>query len=120
MGEQAQEIERSIEKSIEAESGAAQSVMNRIIGHNIRVARKARGWTLMQLADAADTAYPVINRWELGYQIPSYKKVAQLARILERPETWFYVDHEAVEMVPQDNLVSASQRHGAGNAKSRP
>ena len=66
----------------------------------VRLARKHKGWTLTQMAEAVGRSKSNIGLWEQGMHSPSYEQVQQIAA-----ETGFPLPHE-VELDEKGNLVS--------------
>ena len=62
---------------------AAQDLDRVTFGKRLRVARKAFGWTLQQVADAAGISVTTISRAERGQLALSYEKFSALARALQ-------------------------------------
>lgn len=65
-----------------------------ILAANVRDARKAAGLTQHELAIALGRGDAMtVSRWERGEHKPSDESLLALARVLDRPVAWFYVDH---------------------------
>lgn len=73
----------------------------------VRLARKHKGWTLTQMAEAVGRSKSNVGLWEQGKHSPSYDQVKQIAA-----ETGFPLPHE-VELDPAGQLVSVP-RTGEG------
>lgn len=69
----------------------------------VRLARKHKGWTLVQLAEALDRSKSNVGLWEQGHHSPSYNQVLQIAA-----ETGFPLPHE-VEFEKDGKLVKKSR-----------
>lgn len=69
---------------IEAEKITLFSALPKDVGKQIREARKARGWTQSQLAEAAGTGQPVVSRIERGASLkqPTIELIDRCARAL--------------------------------------
>lgn len=63
-----------------AEAPADSAERNRIeFGRRLRALRKARGWTLAQLAERSGLAISTISKTERGLMAPTYDRMLQLA-----------------------------------------
>jgi transcriptional regulator with XRE-family HTH domain len=81
------------------------------IGRRIRNARKAKGWTLDQLATALDISRVSVWGWENGKTHPRPSRLAEVAAVLDLP-VHLLVDDEAPVEQPADhpsNLVLECQ-----------
>lgn len=68
----------------------------KIVGANIRLARKANGFSQVRLAKLLGIEQQQISRWERGVWEPSSASLHRLATELERPLWWFYQEHHEV------------------------
>ena len=57
----------------------------RLIGHNVRAARKAAGLTQAALSERTGIAVPHISRLEAGIHLPSVSTLKKVADTLEVP-----------------------------------
>lgn len=73
----------------------------------VRLARKHKGWTLTQMAEAVGRSKSNIGLWEQGKHSPGYDQVKQIAA-----ETGFPLPHE-VELDPAGQVI-AVPRVGEG------
>lgn len=53
------------------------------LGKSVREVREARGWSQVQLAEAAGMAQPAIARFEAGGTVPTIPVLERLAHALE-------------------------------------
>lgn len=62
---------------------------NNSIGNIIKKARKAKGWTQIELANEMGISQSVIVFWERGERIPRRKSLEKISRALEIPMDYF-------------------------------
>ena len=60
------------------------------LAERLKQARLSRNLTLEQVAEALDTSYPTIWRYEAGQRNPSGPTLHALAALYERPMDWFF------------------------------
>ena len=63
------------------------------VGRRIRNARKAKGWTLDQLAQALDISRVSVWGWENGKTHPRASRLADVAAALDLPVDQLVDDH---------------------------
>ena len=71
---------------MEDRSARLDEITTKPFGVWLRATRLARGWTMEELADAADTAQPVVSTIERGVRNASRKMVVRLAEALAQRE----------------------------------
>lgn len=81
-----------IKRNNDADSTAA----SRAIGERLRSARKAKGWTQPDLAEATGISQPEISKFERGQRRIYADDLALMAAALEVPAGWFIEDEEFV------------------------
>lgn len=62
------------------------------LGARIRVARKDAGFTLARLARELDVDPRTVAGWQAGRSTPSVERLMAIARLLERPPSFFLED----------------------------
>lgn len=67
----------------------------RLVGANIRAARKAADLKQRELAAALDISPQHLSDWERGDYKPSDTNLLRLASALEKEFAWFFVDRQA-------------------------
>jgi transcriptional regulator with XRE-family HTH domain len=72
----------------------ASSDFARIVGTNIRTARKALGLKQRQLSERLDVDVMAVSNWERGVYQPSMGNLVAAADILGQPLAWFFVERE--------------------------
>ena len=60
------------------------------LGERIRKAREERGWSVEYLGNGANLSGATISRLENNMQFPREKTLKNLARVLEKPESYFF------------------------------
>lgn len=60
------------------------------LGGQIKSARKARGWSHEDLANALDGSPQTVMDWEAGRRTPPVDRLVEIAKVLERPVGWFF------------------------------
>lgn len=69
----------------------------KLIGSNIRSARRAADLTQSELAQKVGlTSFMGVSRWETGRGSPSTTALIRLSEVFERDPGWFYTDHSQV------------------------
>jgi phage repressor protein C with HTH and peptisase S24 domain len=83
--------------------------MNTEFGRALREARKAKGMTLVQVAQALGVTYPAVQQWEAGKTAPSTENLRALAGLLQfDPFTGGRTGTPAAEgLVPNVDLTRA-------------
>ena len=72
------------------------------LGHRLRAARVAKGWTQAQLGemlmgvDDSNTTAPRISRYERGMHKPDLETIEKLAELLELPAAYFLAASDVV------------------------
>lgn len=75
----------------------ASSDLARIVGSNIRAARKAKGLRQRQLSESLDIDVMAVSNWERGIYQPSMGNLVAAAEVLDQPLAWFFTEREANE-----------------------
>jgi len=71
--------------------------VTRELGHRIREARRAAGFTNAEsLAVALGVGMSTVQRWETGKNSPSVKSLIAIAQLTEKPVSFFLTENEAV------------------------
>ena len=65
----------------------------RAIGQRIRATRKARGWTLANLARVIGYSKGILATWECGCRVPSRDALIKLSLALRRTIQWIVLGH---------------------------
>lgn len=71
-----------------------------IVAENIATARRDKGLTQRQLAEAVGTEGFAVSRWERATVSPSTMYLAAIAKALGREFAWFYTDHSPANEAP--------------------
>ncbi|MCU1079895.1 MULTISPECIES: helix-turn-helix transcriptional regulator [Stenotrophomonas] len=72
------------------------------LGHRLRAARVAKGWTQAQLGemlmgvDDSNTTAPRISRYERGMHKPDLETIEKLAELLDLPAAYFLAASDVV------------------------
>lgn len=85
------------------------SMSNLEVGNNIRKARRARGWTLRELAKRVHLSYGYLNQIEKGRRKPSLSALQAIADTLDMPVASLIGSGEKAQRGPieiKDLLVS--------------
>ena len=53
------------------------------MGHNIKILRKQKGWTQIDLAEKMGCTQGIITAYENGHKSPSVDKITTLAKLLD-------------------------------------
>ncbi len=69
------------------------SIPNKEIGARIRVARKERGLTQMQLADKVGVSFQQIQKYETGKDRIFVERLQQIAKALDVPMAYFFEEY---------------------------
>lgn len=72
----------------------ASSDLARIIGANIKAARKAKGLRQRQLSERLDIDVMAVSNWERGVYQPSMGNLVAAAELLGQPLAWFFTERE--------------------------
>ena len=64
------------------------------LAERLKRARLERNLTLEQVAEALETSYPTIWRYEVGQRRPSGPTLHSLARLYNKTMDWFFVEDE--------------------------
>ena len=62
----------------------------RALGRRMRKARKVRGMSQAQMADALGRHVNSVSRWELGQRAPNVTEIAGVAKVLRFPVEFFF------------------------------
>jgi DNA-binding transcriptional regulator YiaG len=69
----------------------------KVVGANIRAAREAAGLSQtglgLQIGEFGGKTQRQVSDWERGIHKPHHETVEQIAVALDRPASWFYVEH---------------------------
>ena len=85
------------------------------LGRSIRIARRARGLTLVELAALADLSHPFISQLERGLARPSMLSLERISRALGTSQLELYLG--AAEIDPGDGSTAPTLvRAGEGDA----
>jgi transcriptional regulator with XRE-family HTH domain len=87
------------------------------VGRRIRNARKAKGWTLDQLAQALDISRVSVWGWENGKTHPRASRLADVAAALDLPVDQLVDDHLPAQQPvahPSDLLLECQMRIAEG------
>ncbi|MGD9789321.1 MAG: response regulator [Phycisphaerales bacterium] len=69
---------------------APQDRLRREVGHQIRMSRTAKGWTLRDLSEASGVSVSQLSTIERGSVFPSLESIVAIATALgSRPSAWF-------------------------------
>jgi transcriptional regulator with XRE-family HTH domain len=82
--------------------------MSVTLGHTIRQARKARGWSLKSFSEKIGISIMTLQRIETGQVSPSVKLMIEIAATLERPITDFIKDRERTLIRLKANKIKGS------------
>lgn len=58
-------------------------------GERLRVARKEAGFTVARLARELDVDPRTVAGWQAGRSMPSIERLGEIARLLDRPPSFF-------------------------------
>lgn len=61
-----------------------------MIGSRIRLARKEKGWSHLDLADALHGSRQTVMDWEAGRRSPPVDRLIEVAQALGKPVGWFF------------------------------
>lgn len=75
------------------------------IGANIMRARKAKGMTQMQLANALGISFQAVSNWERGQSCPDISKLGELSELLGVSIDEILGNRRAAELVEQDEAL---------------
>ncbi|HHA2378392.1 MULTISPECIES: helix-turn-helix transcriptional regulator [Stenotrophomonas] len=90
------------------------------LGHRLRAARVAKGWTQAQLGemlmgvDDSNTTAPRISRYERGMHKPDLETIEKLAELLDLPAAYFVAASDVVA----EAILVLSQLDGPKQAKA--
>lgn len=74
--------------------------------HNIlHWARKNAGYSVVDVANKMDKENEVINSWENGEDVPTFKQLSKLSKIYRYPSAFFFA-----EEVPEDEPLPSDYR----------
>ncbi len=85
------------------------------IGANIMRARKAKGMTQMQLANALGISFQAVSNWERGQSCPDISKLGELSELLDVSIDEILGNRRAAELVAQDE---AMEKHSAADKEN--
>ena len=94
------------------------------LGLRLRLARRSRGWTMKQLADASGCSESLLSKIENGRNLPSLPLLHKLVRALETNIGWLFGDQAAEREIvyragQRPRIVLDSLRRGEGIALER-
>lgn len=87
------------------------------LAREVRAARKARGWTLAELATAVGLDKGYLSRIERGLKAPSVSTVLNLARVLDAPVAQLFgeaVDDAAIHISRAESRETPADGRGTG------
>ena len=96
------------------------------LGQKIRQARRAKGLTQEQLADAMHVSRQTISHWENNRTLPDYLLLCELAKTLETDVVAFLQelpagqDAEEAEQLPAEAAAEEESLPAPGPVKRRP
>ncbi len=64
--------------------------LNELVGQNIQDARKRAGFTQRDVAAKLDVSTIALSRWETGRRQPSFRRLQELSRIINKPVNEFF------------------------------
>lgn len=76
--------------------------LRRQVGTNIRVLRKARGWSQEELGERADLSYKFLGEVERGAVNPSLDSLAGIAKALSVPIAELFLNDEVLVLTKGD------------------
>ncbi|WP_349743714.1 helix-turn-helix domain-containing protein [Stenotrophomonas geniculata] len=96
------------------------------LGHRLRAARVAKGWTQAQLGemlmgvDDSNTTAPRISRYERGMHKPDLETIEKLAELLDLPAAYFVAASDVVAeaILVLSQLDAKKQKQALGLIKS--
>lgn len=74
------------------------------LAERLKQARLSRSLTLEQVAEALETSYPTIWRYEAGQRNPSGPVLYALATLYAKPVEWFFGEDEVTSPDPVERL----------------
>jgi transcriptional regulator with XRE-family HTH domain len=89
-----------------------------LVGRNIVLARKMRGWTQGQLCRELKAPQKQVSDWERGKHQPRPEWLQRIARVVGQEFAWFYSDHPNLEAHYEDD-VDGSWRQWAVDPRHR-
>ena len=79
------------------------------LAERLKQARLSRSLTLEQVAEALETSYPTIWRYEAGQRNPSGPVLYALATLYAKPVEWFFGEDEVTSPDPSDTASDPEQ-----------
>lgn len=74
---------------------------------NLRNERKRAGFTQERMAEEAKIAHKFYNGIELGYRLPSFETIENLAKALRVSAYRLFLDAESLDNLPQTALIDS-------------
>jgi transcriptional regulator with XRE-family HTH domain len=87
-------------------SSASNELSPKELGLRLRLARKTKGWTMKQLAEATGCSESLLSKIENGKNLPSLPLLHKLVQLLETNIGWIFGDQSA----DRDIVYRAGQR----------
>ena len=81
----------------QAQPGPANELSARELGLRLRMARRTKGWTMRQLAEAAGCSESLLSKIENGRNLPSLPLLHRLVQLLETNIGWLFGDRPAAD-----------------------
>lgn len=90
------------------------------LGQRIAAARRARGMTQEDLAEALTVGPMTVSKWERGINVPELRRLADLSAALGVPSGWLVDgDPDDVPPEPADFVPTRSSKRKAASALGR-
>lgn len=85
------------------------------VGKRIRLVRKERGLSLIQMSELLDCSYKYLSDLEIGRERPSLEMIMKIANILDKTVDYFLMDMPLAspEYIIQDVLAEKLQKCSA-------
>jgi len=91
------------------------TIIDQIVGRNIRIRRRDLGWTQSKLADACGVSFQQVQKYENGTNRLSAGRLFFIAHVMEVPILSFFAGAQEVVPLSDEALLAHRLPHNLGD-----